>query len=297
MSRSVLLVCHTGRPEAVTAAREAGSLLARDSVDVCVLDVEASVLDIPKARVVASGHCPDDCEIVMVFGGDGTLLRAAEVARESGTPVLGVNLGHVGFLAEAEPTDLVATVERVVRGGYDVEERSTLDVEVCIDGRVAWSGWALNEASLEKSPRERMLDLLVEVDGRPLTEFGCDGVVIATATGSTAYAFSGGGPILWPDVAGLLVVPLNAHALFSRPIVVTPAATVAVHVVGPDTVGWVTCDGRRSAELPPGAVLRATGSDRPLRLARVHPRPFVDRLVAKFQLPVRGWRGAAPPRS
>ena len=298
MNRSVLLVCHTGRDNAVAAAREVASLLVGTDIGIRVLDVESSVLAVPGAQVVASDeNAGAGCEIVIVLGGDGTLLRAAEFARTPGTPLLGVNLGHIGFLAEAEPTDLAATVAQIVDRRYEVEERLTLDVEVCVDGRTTWSGWALNEASIEKAPRERMLDLVVEVDGRPLSEFGCDGVVVATATGSTAYAFSAGGPVVWPDVAALLVVPLNAHALFSRPVVVTPQSSIAVHVVGPEAAGWATCDGRRSREMPPGAVLRASGSDHPLRLARLHPGPFVDRLVAKFQLPVRGWRGTATHRS
>ena len=148
-----------------------------------------------------------------MLGGDGTLLRAAEVAREAEVPLLGINLGHIGFLAEAEPADLAGTVQQIADRDYKVEERLTLDVEVTVDGELVWQNWALNEASVEKSDHERMMDVVVEVDGRPLSQFGCDGVVMATATGSTAYAFSAGGPILWPEVEALLVVPLNAHAL------------------------------------------------------------------------------------
>jgi NAD+ kinase len=230
-------------------------------------------------------------ELVMVMGGDGTLLRAADLVRDAGTPLLGVNLGHVGFLAEAEPADLAATVRRVVEGDYQVEERLTLDVEVRVDGGVVWRDWALNEASVEKSSRERLMDVIVAVDGRPLTQFGCDGVVMATATGSTAYAFSAGGPVVWPDVEALLMVPLNAHALFSRPVVVTPKSVLSVEVVGSDAVGAVWCDGRRGTDLAAGARVETRGSDRRLRLARLHTRAFTDRLVAKFGLPVRGWRG------
>jgi NAD+ kinase len=228
----------------------------------------------------------------VVLGGDGTLLRAADLARDAGTPLLGVNLGHVGFLAEAEPEDLAATVQRVVDREYQVEERLTLEVTVRVDGNVVWRDWALNEASVEKSFRERMMEVVLEVDGRPLSQFGCDGVVMATATGSTAYAFSAGGPVVWPDVEALLMVPLNAHALFSRPVVVTPRSVLAVEVVGGvEPVGVVWCDGRRGIDLPAGARVQAHGSDRRLRLARLHTRPFTDRLVAKFGLPVRGWRG------
>ncbi|ABK53018.1 NAD(+) kinase [Acidothermus cellulolyticus 11B] len=291
MIRRVLLVCHTGRPDAVAAARQVWRLLAAGGVTVQVLDAEAGILDLPDTTpVVAKPQAVDDTDLVVVLGGDGTLLRAAELAREPGVPLLGVNLGHIGFLAEAEPTDLAVTVDQLLAGRYDVEERATLDVQVLLDGREIWSSWALNEVAVEKIARERMVDVLVEIDGRPFSEFGCDGIVVATATGSTAYAFSAGGPILWPDVDALLVVPLNAHALFSRPVVVGPHAAVSLRIRS--STAWVTCDGRRSTELPSAASVRTTTSAQPVRLARVHARPFVDRLVAKFGLPVRGWRNA-----
>jgi NAD+ kinase len=292
VSRSVLLVCHTGRAEAVAAARDVAGFLAAAAIDVRVLDIEASVLDIPFAAAVATTPGgAEGAEAVIVLGGDGTLLRAAEVAREAAVPLLGVNLGHVGFLAEAEPADLAGMVRRIADRNYEVEERLTLDVEVTVEGEVVWQNWALNEASVEKSFRERMMEVVIEVDGRPMSQFGCDGVVMATATGSTAYAFSGGGPILWPDVEALLVVPLSAHALFARPVVVTPQSTLAVEILGAESVGVVWCDGRRGTELAPGARVQTRGSARRLKLARLNRRPFTDRLVAKFGLPVRGWRG------
>jgi NAD+ kinase len=292
VSRSVLLVCHTGRAAAVGAARDMAGFLAAAAIDVRVLDIEAGALDIPFATAVpASAGGADGAEAVIVLGGDGTLLRAAEVAREAAVPLLGVNLGHVGFLAEAEPADLADVVRRIADRDYEVEERLTLDVEVTVDGEVVWQNWALNEASVEKSFRERMMEVVIEVDGRPMSQFGCDGVVMATATGSTAYAFSGGGPILWPDVEALLVVPLSAHALFARPVVVTPQSTLAVEILGAEPVGVVWCDGRRGTDLAPGARVQTRGSARRLKLARLNRLPFTDRLVAKFGLPVRGWRG------
>jgi NAD+ kinase len=292
VSRSVLLVCHTGRAAAVDAAREIAGFLAASGIDIRVLKDEAADLAIAGAVVVpASPEGADGAEAVVVLGGDGTLLRAAELARESGAPLLGVNLGHVGFLAEAEPGDLANTARRLVQRDYDVEERLTLDVEVKVEGRVVWSDWALNEAAVEKSSRERMMEVVIEIDGRPLSSFGCDGVVMATSTGSTAYAFSAGGPVIWPDVQALLIVPLNAHALFSRSIVVSPNSTLAVEILGGEPAGVVWCDGRRGTELFPGARIEARGSARRLRLARLNLAPFSDRLVAKFGLPVRGWRG------
>jgi NAD+ kinase len=290
--RNVLLVCHTGRVEAVAAARDVARFLVQAGIDVRVLDSEVAELAIDGASPVPNtSDGARGSEAVIVLGGDGTLLRAAEVAREAEVPLLGVNLGHVGFLAEAEPADLAGAVRRIAEHDYDVEERLTLDVEVTVDGAVVWTNWALNEASVEKSHGERMMEVVIEVDGRPMSQFGCDGVVMATATGSTAYAFSAGGPIVWPDVEALLVVPLNAHALFSRPVVVTPQSTLAVEVLGAERVGAVWCDGRRGTLLAPGARVETRGSDRRLKLARLNQGPFTDRLVAKFGLPVRGWRG------
>jgi NAD+ kinase len=133
---------------------------------------------------------------------------------------------------------------------------------------------------------------VLEVDGRPVTEFGCDGVVLATPTGSTAYAFSAGGPVVWPEVEALLLVPICAHALFARPLVVAPTSVPAVELLPPgDGVLW--CDGRRSVSLPVGSRVEVRRSDLPVRLARFARPPFTDRLVAKFELPVYGWRGQA----
>ncbi len=234
------------------------------------------------------------CELVCVLGGDGTILRGAELSRGSGVPLLGVNLGHVGFLAEVEREDLDDTVERIVARDYTVEERTALDVRAEEDGRTVFSSWALNEVTVEKASRERMLELTVEIDGRPLSTWGCDGIVMATPTGSTAYAFSAGGPVVWPDVEALLLVPISAHALFARPVVVGPHSRLVVEVLAhTDASGVVWCDGRRAVTLPPGARIEVQRSEEPVRLARLSAGGFTDRLVEKFDLPVQGWRGAA----
>ncbi|GAA2757827.1 NAD kinase [Actinopolymorpha rutila] len=297
--RTVLLVVHTGRAEATQLAREAAARLADAGVGVRLLAPDADDIGLDKAEVVdVSPAAAEGCEIVMVLGGDGTILRGAEVAHASGTPVLGVNLGHIGFLAESERDDLDVTIDHVVHRKYAVEERMTLDVTVLVDGAVAATQWALNEASVEKSARERMIEVVVEVDGRPLSRWGGDGVVAATPTGSTAYAFSAGGPVVWPELEAMLVVPLSAHALFSRPLVVSPRSVVAVELMqrnpGP---GVLWCDGRRTEELPPGARVEVRHGARPVRLARLHQGPFTDRLVAKFDLPVHGWRGRREVRA
>ncbi|MDN3355439.1 NAD kinase [Actinomadura sp. DC4] len=290
--RSVLIVTHTGRPGAVRSAQLVLSRLEEAGIAARVLDSEAEDLRCAGVDVMpVSGAAAEGAEVVIVLGGDGTLLRAADLARTSGTPLLGVNLGHVGFLAEAERADLAATVDKVADGAYDVEERMTVDVVVRQNGGIIATGWALNEVSVEKASRERMLELVAEIDGRPLSRWGCDGVVCATPTGSTAYAFSAGGPVVWPEVEALLVVPISAHALFARPMVVSPHSVVALELLPATSGGVLWCDGRRRIELPPGARVEVRRGERPVRLARLHLTPFTDRLVTKFGLPVAGWRG------
>lgn len=293
--RSVLLVAHTSRRQiAALAARTAGDLRAA-GFDVRVLAEEAAAIGIPDATVLPPAQAAVGAELVLVLGGDGTFLRATELAHATGVPMLGVNLGHVGFLAEAEPYALPDTVEAIVQCAYTVEERVTVDAEVCVDGTVRASAWALNEASLERTNRERMLEVEVAIDGRPLLRFGCDGVMCATPTGSTAYAYSAGGPIMWPNVDALLVVPNAAHALFSRPIVVAPGSLVEIALPKDGHDGVLSCDGRRSVPVPAGAGVRLRRGAQPVRIVRLGEWSFADRLVTKFQLPVRSFRDAAAP--
>ncbi|MDQ1747415.1 MAG: kinase [Frankiaceae bacterium] len=289
--RSALLVAHTGRPGAVGAARELAERLAAADFLVRVLDSEAADLGLAGVEVVAATPAAaDGAELVVALGGDGTLLRAAELSRPATTPLLGINLGHVGFLAEVDRSDLEVTAERIVARSYDVEERLTLDVSVQRGATVVTDNWALNDVSVEKASRERMLDTLVEVDGRPLSRWTGDGIVCATPTGSTAYAFSAGGPVVWPSVQALLVVPISAHALFARPLVISPESRVTVHVRSAE--GAIAfCDGRRTMDLREGDRVEVRRGAQPVRLARLRAAPFTDRLVDKFQLPISGWRG------
>lgn len=300
VERNILVVVHARRDDTVVAAervvsalRGAGArpvLSADDRAelgdalpllgDVATLDVDVSV---------------EDIELAIVLGGDGTILRAAELVREGTAPVLGINMGHVGFLAEIERDDMDLAVARVIARDYAVEERLALQVRVKDSADAGlYDTWALNEATVEKASRERMLEVVIEVDGRPLSSFGCDGVVVSTPTGSTAYNFSAGGPVIWPTVQAIAVVPLSAHALFAKPLVVGPEHAVAIEVLErTNGTGVLWCDGRRSHDLPPGARVVVRRSERPVRLARLHPAAFTDRLVRKFRLPVEGWRGPA----
>jgi NAD+ kinase len=300
--RLVLLVSHTARKEALSATLECAEALLKAGITP-VMDQQERAETLAHAKTVSNSSAEailelskdvkeSDLELAVVLGGDGTILKAAELVRASQTPLLGINLGHVGFLAESEKNEISSTMARVVAKDYLVKERMTLDVAVKLNGKEVYRTWALNEATVEKSARERMLEVVVEVDGRPLSSFGCDGIVVSTPTGSTAYAFSGGGPVVWPSVDALLMVPLSAHALFARPLVISPNSLVAVEVLQRSAgAGVLWCDGRRSTELPVGARVEVRKSDKPVRLARLSQGPFTDRLVRKFSLPVEGWRG------
>jgi NAD+ kinase len=295
--RRVLLLAHTGREDAREVARAFVKALSSHEIRVRALADEATDLGFEPGDVDIVPDEPGaarDCELAIVIGGDGTILRAAEITHAHGTPLLGVNLGHVGFLAEAEPDAVEPTIAAIVARRYTSEERLTIDVSVYRDGELVASTFALNEASVEKAARERMLEVVVEIDGRPLSRFGCDGVVFATPTGSTAYNFSAGGPVVWPSVEALLMVPISAHALFARPLVVAPSSELAVEVLArTEGSGVLWCDGRRTVDLPPGARIEVRRGARPVRFVRLHEAPFTDRLVAKFGLSVQGWRGAA----
>lgn len=292
MSREVLLVAHTGRRGAVSAARDLASRLTSAGVVVRVLRSEAASLACDD--VVVTDPAPSaaaGAEIVVALGGDGTLLRAAELARPAAAPLLGVNLGHVGFLAEVDRSDLDVTAERILSRTYDVEERLTLDVVIVRDDVEVVRDWALNDVTVEKASRQRMIDVVVEIDGRPLSRWGGDGIVCATPTGSTAYAFSAGGPVVWPSVEAMLVVPLSAHALFARPVVISPDSCVAIELLPAPAAAVLFCDGRRTHDVMARDRVEVRRGAAPVRLVRLRNAPFADRLVDKFRLPVRGWRG------
>ncbi len=299
LPRRILLVSHTGRQDAISAALQAIEELRAAGVEPVLPrseheDLRAAAGDIGAVGVLDEQVSARELELAIVLGGDGTILRAAELVREAQVPLLGVNLGHVGFLAEAERDSLAETIARALARDYRVEERMAVDVRVVDGEREVFRTWALNEATVEKASRERMLELVLEIDGHPLSNFGADGVVMATPTGSTAYSFSAGGPVVWPTVEALLFVPLSPHALFARPLVVGRDSVLAVEVQRrTDGHGVLWCDGRRTHELRPGARVEVRRSPVPVRLARLAVGEFTDRLVRKFDLPVTGWRGPA----
>lgn len=308
-SREILLVAHPGRPDIAETARRVAAVFADAGISLRVL-----VDEVPPSRIETAGSHEHEhalvsdtrlnvvdfvpeaavgCEMVLVLGGDGTFLRAAELAQGARIPVLGINLGHVGFLAEAEADHLDDALARVIARDYRIEQRMTLDIAIRVGDRVVDRGWALNEASIENGSRLGVLEVVLEVDGRPVSAFGCDGVLVSTPTGSTAYAFSAGGPVVWPELDAILVIPSNAHALFARPLVTSPESIVAVETDAGGHAGFVFCDGRRTMALPAGGRVEVVRGASPIKWVRLDSAPFADRMVKKFELPVTGWRGRA----
>lgn len=290
MTRTVAVFLHPEKQEAQVGAASFIEALADLGMEARVSPHDMHRLEgrISRGRLSALER-DTPAELAVVFGGDGTILRAASWGLPHGVPVLGVNLGHVGFLAELEPSDIDTLPLAVAERRYTVEERLVLDIVVRHGDEERWRSPAINEVSLEKLARERMLTVLLSIDGRPLSRWSCDGVLVSTPTGSTAYGFSAGGPVIWPDVQAMLVVPLSAHALFNRPLVLSPGSTVHLDQPeeGPHGILW--CDGHSSHELQPGEQVTVTQSADRMKIARLSEQPFTTRLVKKFALPVQGW--------
>lgn len=293
MQRVLIVISHADDAAAQEATNACKHLAQRGIA--CVFDKDDldhfAALDVsqPEGSKTYSG---EDLDLVMVLGGDGSILRAAEIVNDNPAPILGINLGHVGFMTEAERSEIPAVLDAVAAGNFSTSERTTLEVKVWQEGKEVFSSWAINEVAVEKSARERMLEVVLEIDARPVSSFGCDGVLVSTPTGSTAYAFSAGGPVVWPNVEAFVVVPLSAHALFARPLVIDPESTVAVEVLrrSPGS-GVLWCDGRRTFDLGPGARIEVAKRPVPVKMVVLDNAPFADRLVRKFSLPVSGWRG------
>jgi len=280
--RNLLIVCNPGRVDAVVAAVELQQNLASTFGIYTISDV-----NIPGVIRSSIEELPE-IEVAVVLGGDGTMLRAAEVAHVRDIPLLGVNLGHVGFLSEVERSKISDVINAVVNKSYVIDPRITLSYTVEREGKTVASGWALNEVTVERE-KATMVELFLEIDNRPISRWGCDGLICSTPTGSTAYAFSAGGPVLWPAVDALVVLPISAHALFSRPLVISPRSVIAVGIESNEA--FLSADAIRKFPLVSGDRVTVTKDSRIIELAHLHNTLFSDRLVAKFKLPVEGWRG------
>ncbi|WP_281276901.1 NAD kinase [Glycomyces buryatensis] len=285
----ILVVTHPLREDVAQLAEKIVAAFREAGVAAKILRADPSLLGLPDAVQVSDGASTVPADLVLALGGDGTVLRSAKMAAEADIPLLGVNFGKVGFLAEAETGELETVVERLLAGDYSVEERTTLAVQECGDGGSVTS-WAFNDIAVEKSEPARMLELFIEIDGSRLSRYGCDGVICATPTGSTAHAMSAGGPVVWPDVDALLVVPMNAHALFARPMVIHSSSEIRIGIESVGTTGVLVADGKQIAELTAGSTVTIRRSEQSVKLVRMSERTFPSRLVSKLNLPVDGWR-------
>jgi len=284
--RRVLILLHPKRESALTAALEIGRGLAAAGIAV-EQHLSSDGAGVPEITRYA-GRSITDFELILVLGGDGTMLRSAELSYGSKVPILGINVGHMGFLAEVERPSNDDVVRAIIERHFSYEERMSISFEIQRHGEVIDSGWALNEIVIEKESSQ-MVELFVSVDDRPLSLWNCDGVLCATPTGSTAYAFSAGGPVVWPDVDALVLLPLAAHALFAKPMVLSPRSEISVSVRSENAT--LSADGFRNKPLIENDTVKITRDSQSVILARMTSAPFTNRLVAKFQLPVAGWRG------
>lgn len=282
-ARSLALLVNPSRPEAIAAASELVPLLTSAGFSLFTI----SDISIPSVANVSATELPE-IELAVVLGGDGTILRAAEITLARKIPLLGINLGHVGFLAEVDRPSISAIATSIIDKSYVSENRMVLSFDVVRNGQIVSSGWALNEVTVERDATT-MVELFVEIDRRPLSHWGCDGVICSTPTGSTAYAFSAGGPVLWPEIEALVLLPISAHALFSRPMVVSPKSEIIITVES--AAALLSADALRKIPLQAGDRVIITRDDRTIKLSHVSATLFTDRLVAKFKLPIEGWRG------
>jgi len=283
MSRHAIFVINPSRIEAVSVAKEISQILLKEKF---TLSTPSDVNVLGIAQV--SSEALAEAEIVIVLGGDGTILRGAEIARTQNIPILGINLGHVGFLAEVEKPALTEIATSIIAKNFVTENRMVLQYSVLRDGAAIATGWALNEVTVERNGTT-MVELFVQIDNRPLSRWGCDGLICSTPTGSTAYAFSAGGPVLWPEIDALVLLPISAHALFARPMVVAPTSQIVVEIESSDAL--LSADALRKLPLRSGDRVQITKDSSVIKLSHINPTLFTDRLVAKFKLPVEGWRG------
>jgi NAD+ kinase len=276
--KAVGFVVHPAREAAMTAAKRIAEWLEEREVGTRWLEAGAGS-DARATRAFASG-----LDLVVSVGGDGTLLQAAHVASHGSCPILGVKVGRLGFLTEVEPDAAPALLEEVESGTARIEERLAVLARSEDEGPIE-PQWALNELMVEKRARHRLVRLGLYVGDVYVTTVSADGVIVATPTGSTAYSFSAGGPIVSPTIPCLLVTPVAAHMVFDRALVIGSNESVTLEVVGEEP-GLLSADGRESLELPVGSRVRIGAAPNPARLVRSKDAPPFHALVReKFGLP------------
>lgn len=270
--RAILLLVNAAREEAKGAAEIISTILFSAEFKIYA----PADTDVPNV------------EVVLVLGGDGTILRGAEFSLKQNIPLLGINLGHVGFMAEVEAFTFEKVAQAIIDKDYVLDPRMLLTFQVKRGKKIIDQGWALNEISIERKSTT-MAELFVQIDDRPLSRWGCDGIICATPTGSTAYAFSAGGPVLWPEVQAMVLLPIAAHALFAKPMVIAPTSTIGITIESADAS--LSADALRKIELEKNDHIQITKNSDQVILAHLKSTIFTDRLVAKFKLPIEGWRG------
>ncbi|MEY2421279.1 MAG: kinase [Acidimicrobiaceae bacterium] len=274
---TIAILLHHERREARTLALEAVDWLTERKHEARLPKDDAAI--IRRADLgVEEEALPEGCDLAISLGGDGTMLRTVDLVAPKDVPVLGVNVGQLGYLTEVEPADLFHALERVFRGEHRIEERMMLDVRVG-DGL---QKLALNEAVIEKTPAGPVR-LLLALDGEFFTTYAADGVIVATPTGSTAYSFSARGPIVDPVHRAMVITPVSPHMLFDRSMVLAPEATVRIEVQG-HRPAIVSTDGQRLAELTDGQAVECTAASVPAKLVRFGGNNFHRILKAKFGL-------------
>ncbi|MBI2704345.1 MAG: NAD(+)/NADH kinase [Actinobacteria bacterium] len=276
------LVVHQERPEAATLAKETASWLDTAGHEVRVPGSDVGVAGLERYAAEPDGLAAG-LDALVSLGGDGTILRSVSLLRGQPVPVVGVNLGTMGYLAEIEPHELRSTLEGVLAGTYDADDRMLLDVVVEAPDGSAHQALALNEAVLERQSSGHTVRLDVAFDGQPFTPYETDALIIATPTGSTAYAFSARGPIIEPTHRAVLLTPVSPHMLFDRSLVLEPETEIRV-TVSRHRPAVLTVDGRVIDELAPGTSVRLRASRHVARLVRIRPRHFHALLKAKFGL-------------
>ncbi len=282
--RVVGLVVHGGRERSVRAAERTAKLLAAHDIAAVVADVDLGPGSV-ELSVVAEREFGASVDLALSFGGDGTFLRAAHRCRDAGVPVLGINLGRLGFLADVEVDELPTAIDAIARGQVTLEARHTLDADVeNAAGEIIHQGWALNEISVEKTARQRLLQMEIHIGSGLFASVPADALILATSTGSTAYSLSAGGPIVSPSLNAVLVTPVAPHSLFDRTLVAAPDEQVVVRIVSDQEAAVISCDGRPPVTAPPGGAVRVRTGASPVVLARVESIDFYELVRRKFGL-------------
>ncbi len=287
----ILAIHHLHRPDVKKAAqrlKKRAETLGIDLIDAAeMVDTDAALKDLV---------LDDKPDLIITLGGDGTLLSAAEIAYRDDVPLLGINFGHMGFLTETTADSLGRVLRQLAAGDYELDPRMTLEVRIVHPDGTVYEDWALNDAVVLHSDNAHPAEFAFAVDGQVVSTYAADGIILATPTGSTAYAFSAGGPVVWPETQAIVMSPLAAHGLFTRPLVVAPSSHLEVGVLESNRVApTVWFDGRREAIAPAGSRIEATAGSEPIKLVRLDTTPFAERLVTKFNLPVKGWRAETTP--